>query len=432
MFVHLKTLGCRLNEAEMESWAREFRQRGHQLIETPSHADLVVVNTCAVTEEAVRKSRKLVRRAQRDNPNAKLVISGCYASINPAQQFTESGVDLVINNRDKERLVEIACRELNLNVMPEIATEPEEDFLPRNRQRAFIKVQDGCRYQCTFCIVTKARGEERSRSLESIVDEINRLYADGIQEVVLAGVHLGGYGSDSGSDLSSLIRAVLEQTKIPRLRIGSLEPWDLPDDFPQLFRNPRFMPHLHLPLQSGADTVLQRMARRCKLSEYKQLITQLRAEVADFNVTTDIIVGFPGETEAEWQQTLSAVEEIGFGHIHIFAYSPRAGTIAATLADPISREIKRERSEALHQLVQRMKFSTFASFIGKQCNVLIENQEQTANGPVWTGYTPNFLRVEIDAPSQQLQNQIMRVELTGISEDNKRLLARLLDSAEVP
>ena len=427
MFVHLKTLGCRLNEAEMESWAREFRQRGHQLIETPSHADLVVVNTCAVTEEAVRKSRKLVRRAQRDNPNAKLVISGCYASINPAQQFTESGVDLVINNRDKERLVEIACRELNLNVMPEIATEPEEDFLPRNRQRAFIKVQDGCRYQCTFCIVTKARGEERSRPLQSIVDEINRLHADGINEVVLAGVHLGGYGSDSGSNLSHLIQTVLEQTGIPRLRIGSLEPWDLPDDFPQLFQNPRFMPHLHLPLQSGADTVLQRMARRCKIAEYKQLIKQLRAQVTDFNVTTDIIVGFPGETEAEWQQTLAAVEEIGFGHIHIFAYSPRAGTVAATLPDPVGREIKCDRSEVLHQLAQQMKRSTFESFIGRKCDVLVENQEQTADGVVWTGYTPNFLRVELVAPSQQLQNRIERVRLTGLSADGERLTAEPLN-----
>ena len=430
MLVHLKTLGCRLNEAEMESWSREFLRRGHMLTNHPAQADLMVVNTCAVTEEAVRKSRKLIRQVHRNNPHAKLIISGCYASLNPAESFKMAGVDLLVNNQDKEQLVEIVSRELDLNVMPEIATEPGDvALLPRNRQRAFIKVQDGCRYQCTFCIVTKARGEERSRSLESIVEEINRLHGEGVNEVVLAGVHLGGYGSDIGSDLSQLIRTVLQESAIPRLRIGSLEPWDLPDDFIQLFENPRLLPHLHLPLQSGADTILQRMARRCKVAEYHELISRLRSHRPDLNITTDIIVGFPGESEAEWQQTLQTVESIGFGQLHIFAYSPREGTVAAKLANSVSREIKRERSQTLHELGVRLKRATLQRFVGRQSSLLVETCSDETGESLWSGYTPNFLRVDLAAPIDAgLQNQLVDVRLAAISNDGDRLRAELINS----
>ncbi|MCF6282783.1 MAG: tRNA (N(6)-L-threonylcarbamoyladenosine(37)-C(2))-methylthiotransferase MtaB [Candidatus Polarisedimenticolaceae bacterium] len=428
MFVHLKTLGCRLNEAEMESWSREFHQRGHQLTRDPKQADLVVVNTCAVTEEAVRKSRRLIRQAHSKNPNAKLVISGCYASLNPAESFKAVGVDLVVSNQDKEQLVEIVSRELDLNVMPEMATESGDlTLLPRNRQRAFIKVQDGCRYQCTFCIVTKARGDERSRSLPSIIEEINWRHAEGVNEVVLAGVHLGGYGSDIGSDLSELIRTVLDETTIPRVRIGSLEPWDLPDDFPELFKNPRFMPHLHLPLQSGADSVLQRMARRCKVAEYRKLVNDLRQVVPELNITTDIIVGFPGESDQEWQQSLQTVEAIGFGHIHIFAYSPRDGTIAATLANPVSRECKRQRSQTLHELGEQLKQQQLRDAIGKQSRLLVENHSDESGQSYWQGYTPNFLRAELAAPADAgLKNTIIDIEITGVSDDGERLQVKRL------
>jgi threonylcarbamoyladenosine tRNA methylthiotransferase MtaB len=423
MFVHLKTLGCRLNEAEMESWSRGFHQRGHSLTRDASKADLVVVNTCAVTEEAVRKSRKLIRQAHQKTPHAKLVISGCYASLSPAESFKSAGVDLVVSNQDKEQLVEMVCSELDLNVMPEIATEPgDTTLLPRNRQRAFIKVQDGCRYQCTFCIVTKARGEERSRPIASIIDEINLRHAEGVNEAVLAGVHLGGYGSDTGCNLSQLIRSVLDETKIPRVRIGSLEPWDLPEDFADLFKNPRFMPHLHLPLQSGADSVLQRMARRCKVAEYQQLVENLRHVVPEINITTDIIVGFPGETEEEWQQSLQTIKAIGFGHIHIFAYSPREGTVAATLANPISREIKRERSQALHELGESLRIEQLKCSIGAKTTLLVERFSDDHGVATWQGYTPSFLRAELIAPvDADLKNRLIDVEITGISSDGERL-----------
>ncbi|MEJ2393334.1 MAG: tRNA (N(6)-L-threonylcarbamoyladenosine(37)-C(2))-methylthiotransferase MtaB [Candidatus Thiodiazotropha sp.] len=419
MRIHLKTLGCRLNEAELETWSREFQAQGHHMTQNAEEADLLVVNTCAVTEEAVRKSRKLLGRTSRQNPDARLVVSGCYASLDPTATAEAEGVDLVIDNRDKDRLVEIISHELDLTTMPQAAMEPDTTgLLERGRQRAFIKVQDGCRYRCTYCIVTLARGEERSRPAAEVIDEINRLHREGIQEVVLTGVHIGGYGSDIGSDISSLIQQVLAQTEIPRLRIGSIEPWDLPPSFWSLFGNPRLMPHLHLPLQSGCDSVLRRMARRCRTDEYRELIRQARAEVADFNVTTDIIVGFPGESETEWQQTLDFVEEIGFGHLHIFAFSPRQGTKAASLPDPVSREIKRSRSAALHKLGESMKRSTAEAYIGRTLPILMEGSGE--NG--WAGYTPNFLRVQLaPTPDVSLKNQIVEIRLTGTSEDGQHL-----------
>ena len=423
MRIHLKTLGCRLNEAELETWSRDFQAQGHRLIDDPEQADLLVVNTCAVTAEAVRKSRKLLGRSRRRNPNARLVVSGCYASLDPSATAQLEGVDLVVSNQDKERLVQIVNRELDLKVMPALAIEqPFNGLLERGRQRAFIKVQDGCRYRCTFCIVTLARGAERSRPIDEIIQEINRLHGEGIQEVVLTGVHLGGYGSDQGSDLQALISRVLADTDLPRLRVGSLEPWDLPEGFWQLFENPRFMPHLHLPLQSGSDSVLRRMARRCKTQEYRHLVEQARQRVPDFNVTTDLIVGFPGETEAEWRETLEFVAEIGFGHLHIFAYSPRQGTKAAQLAGPVSRERKRRRSEVLHELGENMKRQTLQRQLSRTLPVLVEGSAETG----WSGYTPNYLRVAIEAAdARNLCNRIMEVEMIGLGTNGESLRGRV-------
>lgn len=227
MLVHLQTLGCRLNEAELETWAQEFQRSGHQLTTQPEAAQLIVLNSCAVTRDAARKSRQLIRRIHRDNPKAKLVVSGCYATLNQQEAESEMGVDLVIANRDKDKLVEKALNDLNLNTMPAQATEPGEfSLFTLGRQRAFVKVQDGCRYRCTFCIVTVARGEEKSRPIPSIINEINALHRQGIDEVVLTGVHLGGYGSDLDYSLTDLIRAVLARTDIRRIRLGSLEPWE--------------------------------------------------------------------------------------------------------------------------------------------------------------------------------------------------------------
>ena len=428
MLVQLKTLGCRLNEAELETWAHQFQQQGFVIAADGEAADLVVVNTCAVTREAVRKSRKLLRRSQRRNPNAKLVVSGCFASLDTESVIREQGVDLVVSNQDKDRLVDIALNELALESMPKTAIDADEPnpLFARGRQRAFVKIQDGCRYRCTFCIVTHARGEERSRPIGEIVDQVNRLHAAGIKEVVLAGIHLGGYGSDRGTNLLQLASALLADTEVERFRLGSLEPWDLPHGLWSLFDNPRLMPHLHLPLQAGADSVLRRMARRCKTDEFSRLVTAARDQVPDINLTTDIIVGFPGETDSEWRQTLDFVQLTGFGHIHLFAYSPRSGTKAATLPGQIPVDIKRTRSAELRALAATMKRATLGRGVGRHFPVLVETRLGDADAGAWVGYTPNYLPIRVYGnTSGDLINQIIEVETTGIGADGEFLLGRL-------
>jgi len=415
MQIHLKTLGCRLNEAELETWAQAFQAKGHTVTRNLHDANLVVLNSCAVTQDAVKKSKQLIRRLHRDNPAAKLVVSGCYATLNQTEAEQLMGVDLIVGNQDKNQLVEKVLSELNLDSMPAMSTEPGEvSLFSRGRQRAFVKVQDGCRYRCTFCIVTVARGEERSRSIQEVVDEINALHAQGIQEAIITGVHLGGYGSDINSNLVELIQAILNQTEIPRLRMGSLEPWELPEGFFALFENPRLMPHLHLPLQSGSDSVLRRMARRCKTAEFAELVAKARATIPHFNITTDIIVGFPGETEEEWRESYDYIKNIGFGHIHIFSYSPREGTKAAGLPNPIGNDIKRQRSRALHELAENLKQTFIAENIGTQAAVLWEGQSEILENGLtrFFGYTPNYLRVACDVDSgTALENRILPASL---------------------
>lgn len=411
MQINLRTLGCRLNEAELETWAQEFQKAGHKITRQQNEADLIVINSCAVTQDATRKSRRLIRRIHRENPNANLVVSGCYATLNKNEAAELMGVDLVFSNKDKNLLVSKTLSELNLDSMPAMSTDPGEiSLFSRGRQRAFVKVQDGCRYRCTFCIVTVARGEEKSRPVQTVVEEINNLSEQGIQEVILTGVHLGGYGSDINSHLTELLQTILAETDIPRIRLGSLEPWDLPQNFFQLFENSRLMPHLHLPLQSGSDPVLRRMARRCKTAEFSSIVQQAREQISQFNVTTDIIVGFPGETEQEWQESFDFIEQTSFGHIHIFTYSPREGTKAVTLPNPVPNEVKKQRSQQLHQLAETMKTDFQKNNLGEVFPVLWEAQnEQQEDGRIKVfGYTPNYLRVAVLIPAESsLENQII-------------------------
>lgn len=426
MKVHLRALGCRLNEAELEQWAQDFAAHGHDIAAPGESADLVVLNTCAVTQDAVRKSRNTLNRLHHDHPQAKLIVTGCYASLAPSDALQDLGIDLVVHNKNKDRLVAIARDELDIGNMPALATAPGDTTLfSRGRHRAFIKIQDGCRYRCTFCIVTLARGDERSRTIGEIIEQINTLVAEGINEAVLTGVHVGGYGSDIDSDLYTLIRSILEQTDLPRLRLASVEPWDLPENFFTLFENPRLMPHMHLPLQSGADSVLRRMARRCKTAEFERLATQARQHIPGFNITTDVIVGFPGETQEEWRQSYDFIERIGFGHLHIFTYSPREGTKAAGLPDPVSHEIKKARSKELHALGAQMKREALHTLVGQTHKVMWERPaEPDAQGwRVHYGYTPHYLRVKISTPAGiELENTIQSVRLTDIDENASNLI----------
>ncbi|MEN8131802.1 MAG: tRNA (N(6)-L-threonylcarbamoyladenosine(37)-C(2))-methylthiotransferase MtaB [Pseudomonadota bacterium] len=430
MQINLRTLGCRLNEAELERWAQDFQAQGHRITLDPETADLVVINTCAVTQEAVRKSRQIIRRTRRGNPLAKLVISGCYVSLGQDQNLEIPGIDLLVPNHRKEQLPELVAQKFDMQTMPTSATQPDTALLfQRGLHRAFIKIQDGCRYRCSYCVVTLARGEERSRSIDDIVHEINTLVRQGIKEAVLTGVHVGGYGSDFSSSLSELIRAILADTDLPRLRLASVEPWDLPENFFELFHNPRLMPHIHLPLQSGSDSVLRRMARRCRTSDYERLIKKARSTITDFNVTTDIIIGFPGETPYEWQQGLEFIEKIGFSHIHIFSFSARQGTKAASLPGKLTGTQKKQRSKALHALANRMKTTSLKNHIGRTFPILWEGPTKQSGDKRlnYTGYTPNFLKISTKVPAvQDLENSIRNARLTALSTARDGVLAELV------
>ncbi len=416
MKVNFQALGCRLNEAELESWTQQFAAKGYQSTADRAEADLIVFNSCSVTAEADRKSRKLINRIRRENPDSRLIVTGCYASLKPEVVQTQLGVDLVISNPHKDQLVDRALQHFEL---PEQSSlDDNQALFTRGRHRAFIKVQDGCRYRCTFCIVTLARGDERSRSPQDIIGEINRLHRSGVQEVVITGVHVGGYGSDIGSNLYELLGRLLERTEIPRIRLASVEPWDLPEQFFELFNNPRLMPHIHLPLQSGADSVLRRMARRCKTAEFSAIVEKARAIDPLFNITTDIIVGFPGETEDEWRQTMDYVESIGFGHIHIFSYSRREGTKAAGLPGQVSDAVKKQRHQSIHQLASASKQEALLHHVGKTAKVLLEQE----NDGLWSAYTPHYHRVHLRAEGAQPMD-IVDVRIDRLAANGAGLMA---------
>jgi len=379
----------------------------------------MVFNSCAVTGEADRKSRQQIGRLHRNNPEAKLVVTGCYASLNNEAVENYLGVDLVINNADKDDLVE---QVLGTFAIPDSSDElrAESALFMRGRHRAFVKVQDGCRYRCTYCIVTIARGSERSRSIDEIVGEINFLHQHGVLEVAITGVHVGGYGSDTGSSLYALLSEILERTEIPRIRLASVEPWDLPGNFFGLFEVARLMPHMHLPIQSGSDSVLKRMARRCKTAEFSRIVEKAREAIPLFNITTDIIVGFPGETEAEWQETINFVEKTGFGHMHIFSYSRREGTKAAELPGQVERAVKKERSRQMLALATQLKARELNKHLGKTYPVLWEQQIIEGRG-MWTGYTPHYHKMASNDSSIRAA-KIMDVMVNQVSDDALILL----------
>ncbi len=425
MRVYLDTLGCRLNFSEMERLARELATRGHHVVQAPEDADVCVLNTCAVTTTAEAKSRTLARALTKVNPKARLVITGCYATLSPAAARQLPQVYLVAGNQEKDHLADLLASWAD--EIPDVpvaeALRPDRSPFAPTRTRAFVKVQDGCNNCCTFCIVTVARGEERSRSLDAVVDEINMLAAEGYQEAVLTGVHLGAYGRDLGCDLATLVRAILRRTPLPRLRLSSLEPWDLGPDFFSLWQESdgRLCPHLHLPLQSGCDATLRRMARRYTTAGYARLAETARERIPGLTLTTDIIVGFPGESDEEFQQSLQFVESMQFAHLHVFPYSRRPGTAAARMKGHVAEAVKRERSVAMRELDARCGRAVRRAQLGQTRPVLWEgNGQETADAHthVWVGLTDNYLRVLTTAPAGvNLHNQITPVRLNRLEGD---------------
>lgn len=423
MKIFLHTIGCRLNQSEIETMGRQLLAAGHELVDDAAQADKVVINTCAVTAEAARDARSMIRRIHRTNEAAEIILTGCYATIAPQKVGQIEGASRIVLNQDKDKLVQTIDPQARIE-LPVYEQEPIlREFLAGSGQtgntRAFIKVQDGCDNKCTFCVTTIARGAGQSRHLGDVVAEIQALAAAGYQEAVLTGVHLGSYGRDlhNNTDLRDLVAAILEHSDIPRLRLSSLEPWEIPDGFFKLWQNPRLLPHLHMPLQSGSDSILRRMARRTSQASFRTLAAEARANVPDLNLTTDIIVGFPGETEADFQASLDFVHEIGFTRLHVFSYSSRPGTAAAKMPGHLPKEVKKERVRRMIALGQELSLRFHQRYETQTRPVLWENAVGADNGGLrWAGYTDNYIRVLAHGPAD-LFNRVTPTQLVEARPD---------------
>jgi threonylcarbamoyladenosine tRNA methylthiotransferase MtaB len=417
MKIFLDTIGCRLNQAEIESMARQFRAAGHVIVASAAEADLAVVNTCSVTSEAAADSRSRIRQAARPG-TAGVVVTGCWSTLEPQAAAALPAVKLVVPNAQKDALVPQILR-----VPPAtFELEPLERVpLPglRARTRAFIKVQDGCDDACTFCITTVARGASRSRPVEEVIADIRSALEGGTKEVVLTGVQLGSWGRDisPARRLRDLVAEILARTALPRLRLSSLEPWHLDAEFFDLWSDARLCPHLHLPLQSGSAAVLRRMRRQTTPELFAGLVAEARRAVPGLAVTTDVIVGFPGESPDEFAETLEYVRSMDFAGGHVFTYSARPGTPAARMKGQIRHEIRKERSTALRAVFEQAAQVYRRRFVGETLPVLWEaNARQRGSGWELEGLTGNYLRVSAEAPEPRW-NRIDRVEITEAGPD---------------
>lgn len=418
MRVRLESVGCRLNIGEVEAMARSLAAAGHRVVGPGERAELCILNTCSVTSIASKKSRQLVRQLRRSHPRAAVIVTGCDAELAPGTA-REAGVDLVVSNADKDRLLEIAAA-------AELLCEPAPDldgtglFPPGGgaRTRAFLKAQDGCDNRCTFCVTTIARGVGRSVPADDLVQQVRSLLELGYREVVLSGVHLGSYGHDAGNrhGLHQLLTRLLAETGVPRLRLSSLEPWDLDPSFFEAFADPRLLPHLHLPLQSGCDATLRRMARHIDRSAFSRLVADARRAVPQLALSTDVIVGFPGETEQEFEQSIAFVEEMAFSRLHIFRYSRRRGTLAAVMADQVPPQLAQERSRRMHALGGELERRFNSTLVGSIADVLWETADNLGDTLRWSGLTPNYVRVgATTSPDRDLSNRVTPVEIVALA-----------------
>lgn len=422
MKVYLDSIGCRLNQSEIESIAGRFRTAGHEILAEPHHADVAVVNTCAVTNAAVSDSRAAIRQIARAGV-AQIVSTGCWATLNHEEACALPNVVRVVPNNQKNRLV---ADFLNLpdeiyNLEP-LAREPLPGL--HHRTRAFIKVQDGCDNHCTFCVTTIARGGSLSRSEPAIIQDIKAALSGGAREIVLTGVHLGSWGYDINSRLRNLIRMILQETDAPRIRLSSLEPWDLDEAFLALWEDRRLMPHLHLPLQSGCRSTLKRMARKTSPQAFRSLVYSARQIIPEVAITTDIIAGFPGEKESEFDESLDFVREMNFAGGHVFTYSLRPGTAAARMRSQIPDEVKKQRNHRLRQVLAESAHDYSLTFVGRSLQVLWESVSKYGDsGWQMEGYSNNYLRVRANSNNPRW-NEIDKVRVVNMKA--KTLIGQIL------
>ena len=423
----LHNLGCKVNAYETEAMQQILEEAGYEIVPFSEYADVYVINTCSVTNMADRKSRQMLHRAKKQNPDAIVVGAGCYVQTKEAQALVDESIDIVIGNNKKHELVpllrEYEASHRKMACVADINHEKqayEEVSLSRTAEhtRAFIKVQDGCNQFCTYCIIPFARGRVRSRELPDVLQEIRTLAKSGYREVVLTGIHLSSYGVDNGESLLHLIEAVHELEGIERIRLGSLEPRIVTDAFAKrLSELPKICPHFHLSLQSGCDTVLSRMNRRYDTAEYEAGCALLRRYFEHPAITTDVIVGFPGETDEEFETTERYLERIHFYEMHIFQYSRREGTKAAAMPDQVPEAVKKERSEKLLALGHRMSEEFRRYYLGRQVTALLEEEFLYDGKRYYTGYTKEYVKVAVETEKDLSNTFVTGTLKTQLTED---------------
>lgn len=425
----LHNLGCKVNAYETEAMQEMLEQAGYEIVPFREGADIYIINTCTVTNIADRKSRQMLHRARKMNPDAIVVAAGCYVQAQAEKQEVDPCIDIVLGNNRKKDLIAVLeeyqqkkaegeCLEEVEDISRTKDYEPLSLTKPGDHTRAYIKVQDGCNQFCTYCIIPYARGRVRSREVEDVIREVRALAENGYREVVLTGIHLSSYGIDFDGErhLLELIRAVHRVDGICRIRLGSLEPGIITEEFAQaLAALPKMCPHFHLSLQSGCDATLKRMNRRYTSGEYEEKCRILRKYFDRPALTTDVIVGFPGETEEEFRQSMEFVDKVDFYETHIFKYSRREGTKAAVMEDQISEQVKAKRSALMISLGERKRQAYEESFIGSEVEVLVEEPDTINGKEVQTGHTKEYIKVALES-GEDLRNQIVKVRIDNASQ----------------
>lgn len=419
------TLGCKVNQYETESLKTKLVNLGYEDVSFDGYSDFYIVNSCTVTSIADKKTRNILRRAKKYNPNGKVIVTGCYAQTNGEELLNIEEVDYVVGNTNKEDIIPLVEKlkmgETNHLLVSDIFKETEYKELEfstlREMSRAYIKIQDGCNNFCSYCKIPFGRGKSRSRNFENIISEANKLAEEGYKEIILIGINIGDYGKDLEENIifEDLLEELSKIEKITRIRIGSIYPDRIDDRFIKVMRNKKVMPHLHISLQSCDDTVLKAMRRNYGVSLIKERLEKLRREVDDIQYTADVIVGFPGETREMYENTKKVVQEIGFSSLHVFPYSEREKTLAATFNNQVPMQERRERVLDLEKAQEKCSEDVRKKYIGKDLTVLIE--EKKNNG--YFGYSENYLRVKIlDKENIELKtNDEIKVKIISIEKE---------------
>lgn len=427
--VAIRTQGCKLNQADSDMLARRFAAAGYRLVQSPAKADVFVLNTCTVTSTADSKARQALRATARANPHALIVATGCYAQRSRDELSQVEGVSLVVGNTEKAELPAMVTalleqRNTGANSHPRVSSALDYSVQPAaniRRNRSMVKIQEGCDQVCAYCIVPKVRGRERSIPPESLVEQINQRVAEGCLEVVLTGTQLGTYGFDiPGATLTRLLERILAETAVPRLRVSSLQPQEINPRLLELWQDPRLCRHFHIPLQSGSDRILEMMRRRYTTGLFAEKVDLVRNTVPGSGVTADLIAGFPGETEAEFQESLAFATSMAFSDMHIFPYSPRPGTSAVYLSGPVSQPVKKARTTQLLAMAKE-GFEAFRSYqLGQTHPVLWESSTRQDGGLKWRGLTGNYIRVYTHSRNN-LGNTITPARFEELTGDGVRV-----------